>query len=119
MTPLPKRMSRLSHALLSRSRLEWLNQYGIDAVLVEPPYNLALVADEHYTALRAAIRNGARQNGVPLVLRFETLQYFWQQRPEAARSQFGLNELGYRCMAEHVALTIHLSVRQPALPERE
>ena len=33
---------------------------------------------------------------------------------DAARSQFGLSELGYRCMAEHVALTIDLSVPQPA-----
>jgi acyl-CoA thioesterase I len=94
--------------------LEWLNQHDIDAVLVEPPYNSALLYDEHYTALRAAIRNGARQNGVPVVLRFEALQYLAQQRSEAARSQFGLSELGYRCMAEHVALTISLSVLQPA-----
>ena len=94
--------------------LQWLNQHDIDAVLVEPPYSLALVSDEHYTALRAAIRNSARQNGVPVVLRFEALQYFSQQRSEAARSQFGLSELGYRCMAEHVALTIDLSVLQPA-----
>jgi acyl-CoA thioesterase I len=55
--------------------LEWLNQHDIDAVLVGPPYNSALVSDEHYTALRAAIRNGVRQNGVPVVLRFEALQY--------------------------------------------
>ena len=94
--------------------LEWLNQHDIDAVLLEPPYNSALVSDEHYTALRAAIRNSARQNGVPVVLRFEALQYLSQQRSEAARSQFGLSELGYRCMAEHVALTIDLSVLQPA-----
>ena len=94
--------------------LQWLNQHDIDAVLIEPSYSLALVSDEHYTALRAAIRNSARQNGVPVVLRFEALQYFSQQRSDAARSQFGLSELGYRCMAEHVALTIDLSVPQPA-----
>ena len=51
--------------------LEWLTKPDIDAVLVEPPYNSALVSDEHYTALRAAIRNGARQNGVPVVLRLK------------------------------------------------
>jgi acyl-CoA thioesterase I len=94
--------------------LEWLKQHDIDAVLVEPPYSSALVSDEHYTALRAAIRNSAHQNGVPVVLRFEALQHLSQQRSETARSQFGLSELGYRCMAEHVALTITLSVLQPA-----
>ena len=94
--------------------LEWLHQHDIDVVLLEPPYNAALVSDEHYTALRAAIRNGARQNGVPVVLRFEALHYLSQQRSEATRSQFGLSELGYRCMAEHVAFTIDLSVLQPA-----
>jgi acyl-CoA thioesterase I len=82
--------------------------------LVEPPYNSALASDEHYTALRAGIRNSARQNGVPVVLRFEALQYLSQQRSEAVKSQFGLSELGYRCMAEHVALTISLSVLRPA-----
>ena len=91
--------------------LKWLTLHDIDVVLLEPPYNSALVSDEHYTALRAAIRNNARQNGVPVVLRFEALQYLAQQ-PEAARSQFGLSELGYRCMAEHVAITIDLSVLQ-------
>lgn len=94
--------------------LQWLNQHDIDIVLIEPSYSLALVSDEHYTALRAAIRNSARQNGVPVVLRFEALQYFSQQRSDAVRSQFGLSELGYRCMAEHVALTIDHSVPQPA-----
>ena len=94
--------------------LEWLNKHDIDAVLLEPPYSSALVSDEHYTALRAAIRNSARRNGVSVVLRFEALQYLSQQRSEAARNQFGLSELGYRCMAEHVALTISLSVLQPA-----
>jgi lysophospholipase L1-like esterase len=94
--------------------LEWLRQHDIDAVLVDPPYTLALASDEHYTALRAAIRNGARQNGVPIVLRFEALQHLSQQRSEAARSQLGLSELGYRCMAEHVALTINLSILQSA-----
>ena len=94
--------------------LEWLNQHDIDPVLVEPPYSSALVSDEHYTALRAAIRNSARQNGVPVVLRFEALLYLSQQRSEAARSQFALSELGYKCMAEHIALTIDLSILQPS-----
>ena len=110
--PLPKPISNLTGALAEI--LEWLNQHDIDVVLLEPPYNAALVSDEHYTALRAAIRNGARQNGVPVVLRFEALQYLSQQRSEAVKSQFGLSELGYRCMAEHVALTINLSILQPA-----
>jgi hypothetical protein len=87
---LARKASNLGHGSRGKGALaeilQWLNQHDIDAVLVEPPYNSALVSDEHYTALRAAIRNGARQNGVPLVLRFEALQYLARQRSEAARS---------------------------------
>ena len=99
--------------------LEWLNQHGIDVVLVEPPYNLALASDEHYTALRAAIHNSARQNEVALVLRFEAMRFLSQQRTEAAKNQFRLSELGYRCMAEHVARTITLSIHEPPPPDTE
>jgi lysophospholipase L1-like esterase len=99
--------------------LEWLSQHDIDAVLVEPPYHSTLASDEHYNGLRAAIQNSARLNGVPLVLRFEALKFLSQQRSEAARSQFRLSELGYRCMAEHVARTITLSILEPSPPDTE
>jgi acyl-CoA thioesterase I len=99
--------------------LEWLSQHDIDAVLVEPPYNSTLASDEHYNALRAAIQNSARQNGAPFVLRFKALQFLSQQKSEATKNQFRLSELGYRCMAEHIARTIILSILEPSPPDTE
>ena len=93
--------------------LEWLAQHSIDVVLVEPSYHAALASDEHYKGLVSAIQNSARENNVPLVLRFEAMRFLSQQKTEAAKTQFRLNDLGYRCMAEHVARTIALSMLQP------
>ena len=94
--------------------LEWLNRHGISVVLIEPSFHSALALDEHYNALGAAIQSSARQNEVPLVMRFEAMRFLSQQKTEAAKSQFRLNDLGYRCMAEHVARTISLSILEPA-----
>ena len=99
--------------------LEWLKQTDTDVVLVGPSYHAALASDEHYKALVAAVENSARKNDVPLVLRFETMRFLSQQRTQDARNQFRLNELGYRCMAEHVARTINLSILEPPRADAE
>jgi lysophospholipase L1-like esterase len=93
--------------------LEWLKQTNTDVVLIGPSYHAALASDEHYATLIAAIENSARKNGLPLVLRFDAMRFLSQQRTQAATNQFRLSELGYRCMAEHVARTISLSVHEP------
>jgi acyl-CoA thioesterase I len=99
--------------------LEWLKQTDTDVVLVGPSYHAALASDEHYNTLVAAVENSARNNHVPLVLRFEAMRFLSQQRTQAARNQFRLSELAYRCMAEHVARTINLSVHEPPRDEAE
>ena len=99
--------------------LEWLKQTDTDVVLVEPSYHAALASDEHYNGLIAAVQNSARKNNVPLVLRFEAMRFLSQQKTQAARNQFRLSELGYRCMAEHVARTITLSILEPPRPDTE
>ena len=93
--------------------LEWLAKHSIDVVLVEPSYHAALASDEHYKGLVSAIQNSARENNVPLVLRFEAMRFLSQQKTEAAKTQFRLKDLGYRCLAEHVARTIALSMLEP------
>jgi lysophospholipase L1-like esterase len=59
--------------------LEWLSSHQMDVVLIEPPYSAALASDEHYKALMTAIQRSARENLVPLVLRFEAMEYLGQQ----------------------------------------
>ncbi len=49
-----------------------------------------------------------------LVLRSEAMRYLSMQKTEAGKNAFRLSELGYRCMAEHVARTITLSLLESA-----
>ena len=91
--------------------LEWLSSHDIDVVLVEPPYSAALADDAHYKGLITVIQKSAGHNRVPLVLRFEAMEFLGQRNNGGKRmSQFGLNELGARCIAEHVARTVALSL---------
>jgi acyl-CoA thioesterase-1 len=91
--------------------LEWLRSHDIDVVLIEPPYAAALADDEHYKGLISAIQKSARDNRVPLVLRFEAMEFLGRETEGRPRmSAFLLNELGARCLAEHVARTVALSL---------
>ena len=97
--------------------LEWLWSHDIDVVLVEPPYMSALAGDEHYLGLMGAIQKSAREKRVPLVLRFEAMEFLGQPSNGTKRiSQFGLNELGSRCIAEFVARTVALSLAETPIP---
>ena len=94
--------------------LEWLSSHEIDVVLVEPPYFKALAGDEHYRGLVAAIQKTARENRVPLVLRFEAMEFLAQQAARDGRThQFKLSHLAARCIAEYVARTVALSAAAP------
>jgi acyl-CoA thioesterase I len=99
--------------------LDWLTWHEIDVVLIEPPYTAAMASDEHYQALIAAIKSSARAREVPLVLRYEAMRFLSRQKTQAARSPFRLSDLGYRCMAEHVARTIALSLVKQDLTIQE
>ena len=99
--------------------LAWLSQHDIDVVLVGPSYHTALASDEHYNALITAIENSARANGVPVVLRFQAMRFLSQRKTDATKNQFGFNELAYRCMAEHVARTVTLSIFEPPPAEMD
>lgn len=95
--------------------LDWFSGHAIDVLLVEPPYSAALAEDDHYKGLITRIQRSAHQGGVPLVLRFEALRYLAQQSArkgsgKSPLSAFGLNELGSRCIAEHITRTVGLSL---------
>ena len=95
--------------------LEWFWSHDIDVVLVEPPYSAPLAGDEHYTGLMAAIQKSARDNRVPLVLRFEAMEFLGQRSRSTGGkqiSQFSLSDLGARCVAEYVARTVAMSLLQ-------
>jgi lysophospholipase L1-like esterase len=100
--------------------LKWLKSHEVDVVLVDPQYTASLARDEYYASIVKAIEDIARKDGVPLVRRFEAMRYFAAERKARAKrvgEGFHLNELGYRCMAEHVALAITVSLLQPDPPD--
>ena len=107
--------------------LDWLSEHEIDVLVVEPPYSAAMAEDEHYKGLISRVEEAARKRGVPVVLRFEALRYLARQAAtkgsgKAPLSAFGLNDLGARCIAEHVTRTVGLSLLlspTPAWPKPE
>jgi lysophospholipase L1-like esterase len=97
--------------------IKWIVAHRIDVVLVDPQYTASLARDDHYARIVKTIQEVARKDMVPLVLRYEAMRYLSSQ-PTAgsrylARDQFHLNDLGYRCMAEHVARAITFALVEP------
>src|SRR5215217_3881767 len=92
--------------------VKWLKEHDIDVVLVDPQYTASLVGDPGYNRLVASLEAVARANAVPLVFRSKAVRYLTEQRSNAGQNPFQLNELGYRCIAEHVVRAVLLSIRQ-------
>jgi hypothetical protein len=92
--------------------LAFFRAHRIDAVLVEPPYTAALASDDHFAEVVAAISARARENGVVLISRSAAMRYVAEQRAEAGRSRFELQNRGYHCTAEHVGLVVRLSLER-------
>ena len=97
--------------------LRWLAERRVDTVIVDPQYTSRLGTNDVYTEFIDIIEEVARRNRVPLVRRFEAMQYLAQVREGAERmylagDHFHLNDLGYRCMAEQAARAITLSLLQ-------
>jgi len=95
--------------------LKWLQAHKIDVVLVDPQYTASLADDASYKDIVRVIEDVARRNRVPLVHRYDATRYLAEHRERAPllRNQFQLNDLGYRCMAEHVARAVTVSLLQP------
>jgi len=98
----------------------WIRSHGIDVVLVDPIYTASMAADADYNRIVEAVRTVAIQQHVPLVRRYEALHYLSSRSDRGEGHmlgrQFRLNDLGLRCMAEHVALTIVTSLGRADAP---
>ncbi len=98
----------------------WIRSHGIDVVLVDPIYTASMAADVDYNRIVEAVRTVATQQQVPLVRRYEALHYLSSRSDRGEGHmlgrQFRLNDLGLRCMAEHVALTIVTSLARTEAP---
>jgi lysophospholipase L1-like esterase len=89
----------------------WLKSHNIDVVLVDPQYTASLARDEYYARIVKAIEDIARKDRVPLVRRFEAMRFLAGER-KVAMDGFHLNDLGHRCMAEHVTRAVTMGLLQ-------
>ena len=94
-----------------QSTVQWLKEHRIDMVLVGLQYSPRVARDEHHMAIRQALREIASAEDVLLVRRFDAMNFVQKTTEKDLLSRDGLhqNDLGYRCMAEHIARAVIVS----------
>ena len=94
-----------------REMVRWLKDHAVDVILVGLQYSPQLAADEHYVAIRDALRRSAAAENVPLVRRNAAMEFIERGRKGeiAPIDTTDLNDTGYRCMAEHIARAMVVS----------
>ncbi|HTO78912.1 MAG TPA: SGNH/GDSL hydrolase family protein [Methylocystis sp.] len=96
-----------------RSAVAWLKENQIDVVLVGMQYTPRFARDPNYAAIRDSLRRIAAEQHVLYVRRYDAMRYIAQAHANLelmAKDNFHLNDLGYQCMAEHVAHAMILSL---------
>jgi acyl-CoA thioesterase-1 len=86
--------------------LRWLKDNDVDVILVGLQYTTRLARDPSYVAIRASLLRIATEENVLYVRRYDAMRFITEAHANLqllARDNFHLNDLGYRCMAEHVA----------------
>ena len=95
------------------STIRWLKSNRIDVALVGMQYTPRLAHDPNYAAIRDALQIVAARDSVLYVTRYDAMRFMLQERADLAlmsRDNFHLNDLGYQCMAEHVAHAVIVGV---------
>ena len=98
-----------------------LKRKNIDVVLVGLQYTPRYARDEHYFAIREALKRIAADQNVLYVRRFQAMEYISKTKDSLrmmADDEFHLNDVGYQCMAEHIAQAVTANIfvrrRKPA-----
>lgn len=98
-----------------------LKRKKIDVVLVGLQYTPKYARDEHYFAIREALKRVAADQNVLYVRRYQAMEFIAKTKAGLqmmADDDFHLNDLGYQCMAEHVAQAVTANIfirrRKPA-----
>ncbi len=89
-----------------RATIRWLKENKIDVVLVGVQYTVRLARDANYVAIRDSLQKIAAEEKILYVRRYDAMRFIAQTRANLqlmAGDNFHLNDLGYQCMAEHVA----------------
>ena len=98
-----------------QSTLWWLKFHQVDTVLIGLQYSPAVETSERHQAIGRAINEIAAAANVPLVRRYDAMRFLSLTKWEGLLSGDGLhqNDLGYRCMAEHIAQVVITSAFPP------
>ena len=98
-----------------------LKRKKIDVVLVGLQYTPKYARDEHYFAIREALKRVAAAQNVLYVRRYSAMEYISKTKASMqmmADDDFHLNDVGYQCMAEHIAQAVTANIfvrrRKPA-----
>lgn len=104
-----------------RETVRWLKEREVDTVLVGLQYTLKVSKDEHYKAIRMALRDIATAENVLLVRRYEAMEFIERAKSGQLMSpdDVHLNDLGYRCMAEHIARAMVVSAFLRGKPAKQ
>jgi acyl-CoA thioesterase-1 len=89
-----------------RSTIRWLKENRIDIVLVGLQYSSRFARDANYSAIRDSLQRLATEEKILYVRRYDAMRFIAQTRANLklmSRDNFHLNDLGYQCMAEHIA----------------
>jgi len=100
-----------------RKTIKALRRKGIDVVLVGLQYTPNYSRDAHYFAIRDALDHIASDLKVLYVKRYAAMEFIARTKANMrllADDGFHLNDMGYQCMAEHIAqaVTANLFVRR-------
>lgn len=96
-----------------RNTVRWLKDNHIDVVLVGQQYTPRLAVDQSYAAIRTSLQRIAAAENVLYVRRYDAMRFIAQAHANLqlmSRDNFHLNDLGYQCMAEHIAHAVILSL---------
>lgn len=99
------------------STVHLLKQHNIDVVLVGLQYTPKFARDENYIEIRKAVNRVAEAEHILYVRRYQAMEFIARTKANIqmmADDNFHLNDLGYQCMAEHIAqaLVANLFVRR-------
>ena len=89
-----------------RATVRMLHKHHIDVVLVGLQYTPKFAKDEHWFAVRAVLDRIAAEENLLYVRRDRAMEFLAQTRNAAnigADDEFSLTDLGFPCMAEHIA----------------
>ena len=103
------RATRRTLEVVENQPARMLTNISGEPVLIDPQYGNQLVKDSYYEKVVTAVADVAKEMGVLLVDRFETMRELQRERGDGfylSSDNLHMNDIGHRCMAEQLARSI-------------